>query len=244
MLFKNKVVLVTGSSRGIGKAIILSFAHEGAKVIINYSRSASEAKEVLKEVQKTSDGIIARCDVSDEKQVKKMIQTIINKFGKIDILVNNAGVYIDGDEWNGAMQIWEKTLKLNLISTMNVSKYVADVFLKQKSGTIINIASRYALSGNFEELAYSASKAAIVNVTQAYAKLLSPFGRANAVSPGAVRSGYWLGAPKEELERNIAALPLKKLIEPMEVASVVLFLASEKAKDINGQNITIDPSKG
>jgi 3-oxoacyl-[acyl-carrier protein] reductase len=239
MKFKDKVVLVTGSNRGIGKATVLAFAKEGAKVVINYSKSASEANEVLKEAKKNSEAIVVKCDVSNEKQVKKMIDTVVKKFGKIDILVNNVGKYIDGDEWNGSSEVWEKTLKLDLISVMNVSKYVAEIFLKQKSGVIINISSRYSFSGRADSLAYSASKAAIVNVTQAYAKLLAPFGRANAVSPGAVRAGYWLRAPKEELEAQIASSSLKRLIEPSEIAEVVLSLVSDEG--INGQNILVDP---
>jgi 3-oxoacyl-[acyl-carrier protein] reductase len=240
MRFKDKVVLVTGSSRGIGKAIALLFAKEGAKVIVNYSKSEKEANEVLKEIKKLSDGIAIKCDVSNETEVKNMINKIIKEFGKIDILVNNVGKYSDGDEWNGTSKIWEKSIKDNIISTLNVSKYVTEIFIKQKSGAIVNISSRFSVSGQYDAIAYAASKAAIVNITQAYSKLLSNFGRANSISPGPVKAGYWLRAPKEELEQTVNSMPNKRLIEPEEIAEKVLFLASDESKDINGQNILIN----
>ncbi|MBU1198928.1 MAG: SDR family oxidoreductase [Nanoarchaeota archaeon] len=243
MRFKEKVVLVTGSSRGIGTAIALLFAKEGAKVVINYYKSEKEANEVMNEIKKISDAITIKCDVSNEEQVKNMIKKIIKKFGKLDILVNNAGNYIEGDEWSGSSNIWAKTIKQNLISAMNTSKYAAEIFQKQKSGVIVNIASRYSVSGQFDALAYAASKAGIVNITQAYAKLLAPYGRANAVSPWPVKSGYWLRAPKEELEETISKMPGKRLIEPEEIAEVVLSLASPESAKITGQNILVDGGK-
>jgi 3-oxoacyl-[acyl-carrier protein] reductase len=238
MKFKNKVVLVTGSSRGIGRATALLFAKEGAKLIINYSKSEKEANQVVQEINKISEAISIKCDVSNEEHVKKMFQEILLKFGRLDILVNNAGKYIDGDEWNGNSKIWEETLRNNLISVMNTSKYAAEIFIKQKSGIIINIASRYSVSGQFDSLAYSASKAGIVNITQSFAKLLSPFGRANCISPGPVRAGYWLRAPKEELDALLKHY--KRLLEPEEIAEKVIFLTSNESLGINGQNILMN----
>jgi 3-oxoacyl-[acyl-carrier protein] reductase len=215
MDFKGKVVLITGSSRGIGKATALLFAKEGAKLIINYSNSKKEANAVVNEIKKMGpDAIAIKCDVSKENDVKRMFKKIISKFGKLDILVNNAGKYIDGDEWNGSSKIWEKTLQQNLISAMNTSKYATEIFQKQKRGVIINIASRHSISGQIDALAYAAAKAGMVSITQAYAKFLSPYGRANAISPGPVNSGYWLRAPKEELKEVLKKMPGKKLIEP------------------------------
>lgn len=240
MKIRNKVALVTGSSRGIGKEIALKFAKEGAKVIVNYSTSKKEATEVFKEIEKISEGMLIECDVSDEKQVKKMVEAIMKKYGKIDILVNNAGKYTPGDEWNGPSEAWEKTLKDNLISALNVSKYVGEVFLKQKSGVIVNVASRFSTSGQYDSIAYSAAKAGIANMTQSYSKLLAPFGRANAVSSGPVNSGYWLSASKEELEQTIRSTPGKRLMEPIEIAERVLFLVSDEAKSVTGQNIMMN----
>lgn len=240
MTFKNKVVLITGSSKGVGKATALQFAKEGAIVVLNHLNSEKEAKEVLHGIQKTSDGIIIKCDVSDEKQVENMFEKIMHKFGRLDILINNAGTYFDGDEWNGSPQVWEKTLKNNLVSAMITSKYATEIFQKQKSGVIVNIASRFSVSGQFDALAYSASKAGLVNITQAYAKLLAPFGRVYAISPWPIRSGYWIRAQKEELDEVISKIPAKRLLEPEEVANVVLYLCSDEATKINGQNILVD----
>jgi 3-oxoacyl-[acyl-carrier protein] reductase len=236
MEFKDKIVLITGASRGIGKATALAFAKEGAKVIINYIKSKKEAQELNNEINKISEAIAIKCDVSKEKQVKKMFDKIKKKFGRVDILVNNAGTYFDGDEWNGNEKIWEKTLKVDLISVMNVSKYATEIFLKQKSGVIVNISSRYSLSGVYDSLAYSAAKAGVANVTQSYSKLLAPFGRAVAISPGATKAGYWLRAPKEEIEALVKQG--KKFMEPEEVAKKVLEVASNNSK-LNGENILI-----
>ena len=239
MKFKDKVVLVTGSSKGIGKAIALAFAKEGAKVVINYNKSEKEANEVLEQINKLSSGIVIRCDVSKEKAVKDMIKSIMKNYGRIDILINNAGHYIDGDEWNGSSKIWKETFEQNIIPALNVSKYVAEVFIAQKSGAIVNISSRYSLSGVYDSIAYSASKAGIANITQAYSKLLAPFGKVNTISPSAVRAGYWLRAPKDELENQIASMPNKKLIEPEEIANLALDLCSETSKR-TGENILVD----
>lgn len=240
MKLKNKVALVTGSSRGIGKEVAILFAKEGASVIINHFKSEKEAKEVFKETSKNSEGMLIECDASNEKDVKKMIESIVKKFGKIDILVNNVDKYIEGDEWNGSSETWEKTLKDNLVSAMNVSKYVVDIFLKQKSGIMVNISSRYSTSGQSDALAYSAAKAGLVNITQAYSRLLAPFGRANVISPGPVNVGYWLRAPKEELEKTLATLRDRRLIDPKDVANRVFFLVTDESKNITGQNIMIN----
>jgi 3-oxoacyl-[acyl-carrier protein] reductase len=243
MEFKNKVVIITGASKGIGKAIALSFANEGAKIIINYHTSKKEANATVNEINQISQAIAIKCDVSNEIRVKKMFDSIIKKFGRVDILVNNAGAYIDGDEWNGSSKIWENTIKQNLISIMNTSKYASQIFQKQKNGIIINIASRFSISGQFDALAYAASKAGMISVTQAYAKLLTPFGRVNAISPWAVNAGYWLRAPKEELKETISKMPGKKLIEPKEIAQIAIYLASKKSSKVNGKNIIFDGVK-
>ncbi len=229
-----KTILITGGSSGIGKATALMFAKNGANIAFTYKSNKAGADEVTKEIENLGQKALAvQADLISEKEAKNVVSQTIKTFGKIDVLVNNAGRYIDGDEWNGSADIWVKSLQQNLVSVMNISKYVIEVFQKQKSGIMINIASRYSTDGQFESLSYGASKAGVVNITQAYAKLLAPFGRANAISPSAVRAGYWLRAPKEEVEAQ------GKLVEPEKVAEKVLFLASDEAKDINGQNFQI-----
>jgi len=239
MRFEGKVVLVTGSSRGIGRAIALKFAEEGAKVVVNYSKSEDEAREVVDEINEISEAVAFGCDVSDEREVEEMIEKVMKRLGKIDVLVNNVGDYIDGDEWDGESEIWERTLRNNLISVMNVSKYVSKIFLEQGFGDIVNIASMFSFMGSFDSIAYAASKSGVVSVSQAYCRLLSGVGRVNAVSPGAVRAGYWLRAPEDELKETVAGMLNGRLIEPKEVADVVLDLADSDC-EISGDNILVD----
>ncbi len=233
-MFKDKTVLITGGSSGIGAATAIMFAKNGANVAITYKDNKEGAERVAAEIEKLGQkALTIQADLINEVEAKNAVNETIRKFGRIDILVNNAGRYIDGDEWNGPSEVWVKSLQQNLVSVMNVSKYVIEVFQRQKSGVMINLSSRYSTDGQFESLSYAAAKAAIVNITQAYTKLLAPFGRANAISPSAVRAGYWLRAPKEELKAQ------GKLIKPEKVAEKILFLASDEAEDINGQNILI-----
>ncbi|KKP70465.1 MAG: 3-oxoacyl-[acyl-carrier-protein] reductase [Candidatus Moranbacteria bacterium GW2011_GWE2_35_2-] len=242
-MFKDKIIIVTGSSSGIGKEIALAFAREGANVVITYKENKIGVEEVAAQINAFGGCVlIIQADLTSDKDAKNVVEKAKEKFGRIDILVNNAGRYIDGDEWDGGAEIWMKSLQQNLISVMSMSKYAIEIFQQQKAGVIVNIAGRYSLDGQYDALAYAAAKAGVVNITQAYAKLLAPFGRANSVSPGAVNTGYWLTAPKEELEKNLANISSGKLVEPKEIAEEVLFLASEKASDITGQNIFIDGS--
>jgi 3-oxoacyl-[acyl-carrier protein] reductase len=229
-----KIVLITGGSSGIGKATALMFAKSGANIVFTYKTNKNEADEVVNEIESLGQKVIAiQANLINEIEAKKVVDETIKEFGKIDVLVNNAGRYISGDEWNGSSDIWVKSLQQNLVSVMNVSKYVIEIFQKQKSGVMINIASRYSTDGQPDSLAYSASKAGVVNITQAYAKLLAPFCRVNAISPSAVKAGYWLRASKEEVEAQ------GKLVETDKVAEKVLFLVSDEAKDITGQNFQV-----
>lgn len=237
----NKTILITGSSSGIGKATALRFAKDGFNIIINYLHNQNGAKEVVEETKKLgSRAISIKSDITKEDEAKKLIDLSIKEFGTIDILINNAGGYIDGDEWNGNSQIWKDTFDKNVISTLNVSKFIIPIFQKEQKGIIVNLSSRLCVDGQIDSMAYSASKAAIVNITQTYAKLLAPFGRANSVAPGPVNTGYWLKAEKEEIDQNLAMSPMKSFAEPSEIADLIFYLCSDSAKSITGQNIFID----
>jgi NAD(P)-dependent dehydrogenase (short-subunit alcohol dehydrogenase family) len=122
---------------------------------------------------------------------------------------------------------------------MNISKYVIEIFQRQKSGVMVNVASRHGLNGQYDSISYAAAKAGVINITQAYAKLLSPFGRVNSVSPSATNAGYWLTAPKKEIEETLADRPNHKFVEPETIAKKIVFLASDEAREINGQNFQI-----
>ncbi len=229
-----KTVLLTGGSSGIGRATALLFAKNGFDVSFTYMSNKIGADEVVKEIENFGQKSLAiQADLINEAEAKKVVDETIKKFGKIDVLVNNAGRYIDGDEWNGSADIWTKSLQQNLILMMNISKYAVEIFQKQKSGIMISIASRHGVHGASDALSYSAAKAGVINITEIYSKLLAPYGRANTVSPGPVMAGYWLRAPKDEVEAQ------GKFIEVEKVAEKILFLASDEAKDITGQNFSL-----
>lgn len=240
-MFKNKIALITGGSSGIGKTTAIMFAKNHADIVITYKSNKKGAGETIKEIQKLGQNAIAiKADLSNEKNAKNVVKLTMKKFGKIDILVNNAGGSFDGDEWSGNSKTWQKTFELNLLSMMSLSKYVIKIFQKQKSGIMINISSRFGLNGQYDVISYSAAKAGVINITQAYAKLLSLFGgRANSICPSAVNAGYWLKASKEELEETLKTMPSHKLIEPEKIAEKIIFLASSDAKNINGKNFSI-----
>ncbi|MEI8343407.1 MAG: SDR family oxidoreductase [Candidatus Moraniibacteriota bacterium] len=245
-MFENKVVIVTGASSGIGEQIALAFAKEGSNLVITYKENKQGAKEVASKIknENKSKVLIVQADLTVDSEAESVVKKTIQEFGRIDFLVNNAGRYISGDEWNGKAEIWNKSLQQSLISVMSMSKYAIEIFQNQKFGDIINISSRYSTRGQADALAYSAAKAGVANITQAYAKILAPFGRANTVSPGAVKAGYWLNAEKEELEETLEDVLLEKLVETKEIAEMVLFLASDKANSITGQNIFVDGGYG
>ena len=237
---KNRVVLITGGSSGIGKATALIFAENGYDVAIVYKSNKKGADEVVNKIEDLGGNVVSvQADLSNENEAKDAIFTTIEKFGSIDVLVNNAGRYIDGDEWNGSSDVWLESFQQNIISMMNASKYVLEIFLKQKKGVMINISSRHGLDGQYDAISYAAAKAGVINITQSYAKLLFPFGRANSISPSATNAGYWLNAPKDELEELLANKPNHKLVEPETIANKILYLASDEAMDITGQNFLI-----
>jgi NAD(P)-dependent dehydrogenase (short-subunit alcohol dehydrogenase family) len=240
-MFTNKIILITGGSSGIGAATALAFAAKGADVVITYKSNKAGAGKVVAEVEKLGRKCLAiKVDLINDKKAKKVIDLAVKKFGKIDVLVNNAGRYIDGDEWNGKTKVWIKSLEQNLLSMMNVSRYAVELFQKQQKGIMINIASRHGMSGCSDALSYSAAKAGVINITQIYAKILSEFGgRANSVSPWAANAGYWLTAPKEEVEMTVKEAPGGHLVEPETIAEKIIYLASDEAKDINGQNFPV-----
>lgn len=237
---QNKIILITGGSSGIGKATALLFAEKGANIAITYKNNKAGAESVVKEIQnKGRKAIAIKANLIKEKATRKAVEKTLKEFGKIDVLVNNAGRYVQGDEWDGPSEAWVASLQQNLVSMMNVAKYVIPVFQNQKSGVMINTASRHGVQGHADAVSYSAAKAGVINITQSYAELLSPFARVNSVSPSATNAGYWLTAPKEELDQVLASRPNHKLVEPETVAQKIVYLASDEAKDITGQNFLV-----
>jgi len=239
---KNKVVLITGGSSGIGAETAILFAKNGFNVVITYKKNKKGAEKMIEKISALGvKAIKIKSNLIFDKSARRMVHKVLFKFGKIDVLVNNAGGYIDGDEWNLNSKVWVKSLKQNLVSVMSVSKYVINFFEKQGSGVIINIASQHGVSGHVDAISYSAAKAGIINITGAYSKLVASFGgRVNSVSPSAVNTGYWLTAPKEELEERLNRTKNHRLVEPIDVAKKILFLVSDEAREINGENFYIE----
>jgi len=233
----DKVAVVTGSSRGIGRAIAVRLAKEGCKVVINYSEDLDGAKETQKLCGK--DSLIVKADVSKVSDCKKLIDSAVKKFGRIDILVNNAGIFDRKslDEVNE--DDWEKVISINTKSALFCSKY-ATAYMK--SGVIVNISSYGAFRSRPNRTIYSTSKAAIIGLTQALAMELAPRIRVNAVAPGVIKTGIikHIASSPEELKRRMTKIPLNRLGEPEDVANVVAFLVSDEASYITGSTILVD----
>jgi 3-oxoacyl-[acyl-carrier protein] reductase len=242
MKLKNKVALVTGSSRGIGRATALLFAKEGAKIIVNCSKSEDKAKKVVEEIKKLgSDAISLKCDVSQEQEVKGMMAEAIKKFGKIDILVNNAGIVYDIPLFEKTVEQWDKTLGVNLKGVFLCSKYASENMKKNGSGTIINISSSNGLNTTSPESAdYDASKAAVINLTKSLAEELAPNIRVNAIAPGWVDTEMNKDLPKDFIKEERKKTFMKRFADPKEIANVALFLASEEASFMTGSNVLVD----
>lgn len=239
-----KVVLITGSSKGIGKATAIEFAKIGGyKVVINYltdKENAEKLSNYLKEKYKI-ETLVIKTDISNEEQVKNMIQEVINKFGRIDVLVNNAGIAIDKEFEDRTVEDWKRTLEVNTIGTFLVSKYASENMLKNKSGKIINVSSTNGINTFFpSSIDYDASKAAIINLTYNLAIQFSPYINVNAVSPGWVNTEMNKELPKELIKEETEKIYKKRFADPEEIAKVICFLASEDAEYINSTVIKVD----
>ena len=239
-----KVVLITGSSKGIGKATAIEFAKIGGyKVVINYltdKENAEKLSNYLKEKYKI-ETLVIKTDISNEEQVKNMIQEVINKFGRIDVLVNNAGIAIDKEFEDRTVEDWKRTLEGNTIGTFLVSKYASENMLKNKSGKIINVSSTNGINTFFpSSIDYDASKAAIINLTYNLAIQFSPYINVNAVAPGWVNTEMNKELPKELIKEETEKIYKKRFADPEEIAKVICFLASEDAEYINSTVIKVD----
>jgi 3-oxoacyl-[acyl-carrier protein] reductase len=236
-----KVCLVTGGSKGIGKGICLQLAKEKACIIVNYSSDENMAAQVVSEIEDMGQkAMMYKADVSSFDQVCKMIDDVINEFGKIDVLVNNAGVTKDALILRMKEKDWDRVIDINLKGIFNTSKACAKYMIKQKQGKIINISSIVGIYGNAGQVNYAASKAGILGFTKSLAKELGSRGiTVNAVAPGFIKTD--MTTLLLEKGMDIASkIPLKRLGSPQDVANLVAFLASEKADYITGQIIAID----
>mgnify|MGYP001585930757 CR=1 FL=1 len=239
-MLKGKVALVTGSSRGIGKAIAIALAKEGADIIVNYANNNKKAEELADRIKKLGNKAIAiKADVSNYSEVSKMIKNIGIGFKKIDILVNNAGIVKDRTLKNMTQEEWHSVIDTNLSSIFNVTKQALP--LMGENGRIINISSIIWQYGNFGQCNYGAAKAGIIGFTKSLAKELGKKKiTVNAVAPGFIKTDIIKGMPffKRRILKHM--IPLKEEGNPEDVANVVVFLASEKSRYITGSVINVD----
>ena len=234
-MLKDKIALVTGSSRGVGKSIALELSREGCKVIVNYSKDEENAASVAKLV----DGIAIKADVSNFDECQEMINEIISRYKKIDILVNNAGISIDKTFKNMAKEEWNEVINVNLNSMFNVTKPVINEMLKQNYGRIVNISSVSGQMGFFGQTNYSAAKAGVIGFTKALAREVASKGiTVNAVAPGIIDAGLGKTIPQDILNEFLKNIPEKRLGKPEEIAKAVIFLL--KNDYITGQVININ----
>lgn len=238
----NKIALVTGGSRGIGRAIALALAAEGAAVIVNYNGNKEKAEEVVREIEAAGGTAESfGCNVADLDATKEMMDFVIKKYGRLDILVNNAGVTRDGLIMKMSEEDFDTVLETNLKGTFNCSKHASRQMLKQKGGRIINIASVVGIAGNAGQVNYAASKAGIIGFTKSLAKEIGSRGiTVNAVAPGYIETDMTAALPEAEKEKLAGIITLKRLGKPEDIANGVAFLASEKASYITGQVLQID----
>lgn len=239
MKLKDKVAIITGSSRGIGRATAILFGKEGAKVVVNYKKEKEKGNEVVEKIGR-KNSILVQADVSKEKDVKRLVKESIKVFGKIDILINNAGEILRPGGWKMDQLKWSQTIDINLTSVWLMIKEVSPIMQKQQSGVIINVTSTVGLLGVAPVLAYSSAKGGIVSMTKAFAKELAPDIRVNAVAPSNVMTDMTSGAGVELIERMKLLTPLKRIAEPEELAKSILFLASNDASYITGHVLVVD----
>lgn len=242
MDYTGKTVLVTGGSRGIGRAICVRFAEKGANVMINYAGNESAALETKRLCEEHgAKAEVIRADVSDDKQCMDMIKATLLTFGKLDILVNNAGITCDGLLMRMSEEDFEKVLDVNLKGTFHCIKHVSRSFTKQRSGRIINMTSVVGLSGNAGQANYAASKAGVIGLTKSAAKEFASRGvTVNAIAPGFIETDMTdqlKDELKQEMKKNI---PLGVFGTPDDIAGAVLFLASDDARYITGQVISVN----
>lgn len=242
MGLKGKVALVTGASRGIGKAIALACAREGASVVVNYAGNKARAEQTAAEIRELGqEALVYQCDVTREPDVQKMIQTASEKFGHLDIVVNNAGITRDGLLMRIKEADWDAVLNTNLKGVFLVTKAVLRPMMRQRSGKIINIASVVGILGNAGQANYSAAKAGVIGLTKTTAREVASRGiTVNAVAPGFITTDMTAQLPDRVKEQMKAQVPLQRLGTPEDVASVVLFLASEDSNYMTGQILSVD----
>ncbi|MDR7865403.1 MAG: 3-oxoacyl-[acyl-carrier-protein] reductase [Sporomusaceae bacterium] len=242
MLLDGKVAIVTGASRGIGRATALRLAQEGAKVVVNYAGNLAAAEKTVDDIKQAGgDAILFQADVADPQAAGELVKAATAAFGRIDILVNNAGITRDNLLVFMKEDDWDAVMNTNLKGVFNCTKAVAKTMIKQRAGRIINLTSVVGIMGNAGQTNYAAAKAGVIGFTKSAAKELAARGiTVNAVAPGYITTDMSAAIPEQAKADLAQKIPLSRLGKPEDVADAVLFLASEAANYITGQTINVD----
>ena len=242
MQLEGRTALVTGGSRGIGRAIALALAQEGADVAVNYVSSEGQAKQVVEQIHKMGrKGMLAQADVADFPDTFRMAQDVLKEFGHLDILINNAGVNSDKTFVKMDHASWRKVLSINLDGVFNCTKVFIDPMIKQGWGRVVNITSVIGQIGNFGQANYAASKAGLIGLTRSLAKEAGGRGvRVNAVAPGYIDTDMTRGLPDQAKEAFLTQVAMKRPGTSQEVAKVVTFLASDMSAYVSGDVLRVD----
>jgi 3-oxoacyl-[acyl-carrier protein] reductase len=241
-MLQGKVALVTGGSRGIGAAMALGLAREGADVALNYIKSKDRAQQVADEIKKMGRrALVIQADVASFADAGRMVTQVREELGSLDILVNNAGINRDRVIWKMTEEEWDEVLDTDLKGYFNYIRAAAPIFREQKSGKIINVTSINGMRGKFGQTNYCAAKAGIIGLTKATARELGKYSvNVNAVAPGLIETDMMKDATPEVREAALKEIVMARIGRPEEVADVVVFLASEKARHITGEVIKVD----
>lgn len=242
MMLKNKVALITGAGKGMGRATVIEFAKNGAKIAINYNSSEKEAREVAEEVERLgSEAFLIKADVSKSDEVNEMVDKVINKFGRIDILVNNAGVIQQAKFENITEEVWNKILDINLKGVFNCIKAILPYMIKQESGKIVNISSVAGVAGSLVNASYGAAKAGVINMTKTLSREFAKHKiNINAIAPGVTKTDMIDNINQEVIDKYARETPLGRIAEPEDIAKAVLFFASTQSDFITGQTLIVD----
>lgn len=242
MVLNGRVAIVTGASRGIGRAIAMALAQRGAGVVVNYTGRADAAAQAAEAIRGTGGRVLVyQANVVDPGEANALVKAAIDEFGRVDILVNNAGITRDNLILRMKDEDWDAVLEVNLKGAFNCTRAAARGMVKNHYGRIINISSVVGLTGNSGQANYCAAKAGLIGFTKAMAKELGSRSiTVNAVAPGFITTEMTAGLPEEVKEKMLAQVPLKRFGGPEEVAELVAFLASDAAGYITGQTIAID----
>ena len=241
-MLDGKIAVVTGASRGIGRAIALELASRGAFVVVNYNGSKDRAEEVKKEIEAAGGKAeVYQCNVSDFEKCQAFIQDVIKTYGRLDILVNNAGITRDGLLMKMSEADFDSVIETNLKGTFNTIRFASRQMLKQRSGRIINMSSVVGIAGNAGQANYASSKAGVIGLTKAVARELASRGiTVNAIAPGFIETEMTEVLSDAVKEASVAQIPLGRFGKPEDIAKTAAFLASDAAGYITGQVIQVD----